>query len=96
MKNTFKIAITISQFGTLAKFYKTFAKKNREIIVEHVDDADTDEQHVAGIMYDKIVCEKSELKEKVQAYINKNYLYQECFDITEDGKKKTIMSETDL
>ena len=93
---TFVIKITIAQFGTLAKFYKTYAKKNREIIVEQVDDKDTDEQHVSGIMIDEIICKRSELKDKVMAFIDKNSLYQECFDVNEEGKKKSILSETDL
>ncbi len=93
---TFVIAITISEFGTLAKFYKTYAKKNREIIVEQVEFKGTSEQHVTGIMMDEIVCKRSELKDKVMAFIDKNSLYQECFNVTEEGKKKVILTETDF
>lgn len=92
----YKIAITISEFGNLAKFYKTYAKKNRIITVENVEFEGTSEQHNTGILEDSIVCEKSELKEKVKEFIHKNSLYQECFSIREEGKKKVIMTETDL
>lgn len=99
MKDTtkvFRIHITISQFGTLAKFYKTYAKKNREIIVEQIDFRDTDEQHVSGLMMDEIVCKPSQLKDKVEDFIHKNSLEQECFSIYSGNSKKEILTEDDF
>lgn len=95
-KEVFTIGITISEFGNLAKFYKTFAKKNRIIIVENVEFEGTSEQHNTGIMQDKIVCKLSELKEKVKDYVYKNSLEQESFNICREDSKKVIMTEDDL
>lgn len=96
IKKTFKIAITISEFGNLAKFYKTFSKGNREIIVEQIEFEDTDEQHNTGILTDSIVCTRKNLLVEVKKFIDKNFLWGECFSITEKGSKKVIATEDDL
>ena len=93
---TFIISITISEFGNLAKFYKTYAKGNIIIEVEGVEFEGTDEQHNTGIMTDKIVCKENKLKEKIKSFIYKNGLFGECFSIKEEGNKKVIMTEDDL
>lgn len=95
-KKTFKIAITISEFGNLAKFYKTYAKNNRLIEINEIEFEGTEDQHNAGIMTDTIVCTKENLLVEVTKFVDKNFLRGECFNITEDGKKKTIMTEADF
>jgi len=98
MKDTtqnFKILITISEFGNLAKFYKTYAKGNREIIVENIEFEGTDEQHNTGLLEETITCKPSELKEKIQEFVNKNSFRQECFSVTNE-KGKEVMQEGDL
>lgn len=98
MKDTtqnFKISITISEFGNLAKFYKTYAKGNREIIVENIEFEGTDEQHNTGLLIETITCKPSKLKEQVKKFVNKNYLEQESFSVKNE-KGKEIMQEKDL
>lgn len=93
---TFKIAITISEFGNLAKFYKTYAKGNREIIVEQIEFEGSNEQHNSGLMIDSIVCTRENLLVEVTKFVDKNFLRGESFNITEEGDKKVIMTEMDL
>ncbi len=96
IKKTFKIAITISEFGNLAKFYKTYAKGNREIIVEQIEFEGSPDQHNTGLMTDIIVCKRENLIAEVKKFIAKTFLWGESFNITEEGKKKVIMTEVDL
>ena len=96
IKKTFKIAITISEFGNLAKLYKTFAKGNRLIEVENIEFEGSADQHNTGIMTDTIVCLPENLLVEATKFVDKNFLRGESFNITEDGKKKVIMTEMDF
>jgi len=91
----FKISITISEFGNLAKFYKTYAKGNREIVVENIEFEGEDEQHNTGSLIETITCKPSQLKYKVQNFVNDNHLNQECFSV-KNNKGKEVMQEGDL
>lgn len=91
----FKISITVSEFGNLAKFYKTYAKGNRQIIVEDIEMEGEEDQHNTGLLIDTIVCYPTLLKEKVQKYVVDNSLQQECFSVT-NSKGKEVMQEKDL
>ena len=100
---TFIISITISEFGNLAKFYKTYAKGNREIIVDGIEYEGTDEQHNTGLLIDKLVCTVEDKKNfhsvltaKVKEFLDKNSLHQECFAITLEGSKKVLFTEEDF
>jgi len=90
------ISITISGFGNLAKFYKTYSKGNRVIEVENVEHENTKDQHNTGIMIESIICSKEKLHTKVTKFVDKNYLRGECFSVREKGKKKVIMTEEDF
>ena len=92
-KETFKIGITISEFGNLKKFYKTFAKGNRIIEVGQVEFEGTDEQHNSGIMTDTIICDPNNLENAVRNFVVKNGLEQECFSVRKEGSEKVILTE---
>jgi len=96
VKQIYKIAITIAEFGSLAKFYKTYAKGNREIVVENVEYEGHPDQHNTGIMKDTIICSAHKLKREVKKFIDKNSLQGEFFSITKKGSKKVLLTEDDL
>lgn len=100
---TFLIAISCSEFGNLAKFYKRFAKGNRIIEVESVEFEGDPDQHNTGILTDKFVFSKKpddnyypELQKAVENFLDKNSLHGECFSITKEGSKKVLFTEDDF
>jgi hypothetical protein len=100
---TFLIAITCSEFGNLQKFYKTYAKGNREIIIEGIEYEGTDEQHNTGLIIDKFTFKVRkdnnyypDLQKAVEDFLDKNNLHQECFSITREGSKKVLFTEDDF
>lgn len=100
---TFEIAITIAEFGNLAKFYKTFAKGNREIIVEGVEFEGHPDQHNTGILKEKFVCtikkgqtDHEVLAAKVEDFLDKNNLHGEFFSIRKEGSRKVLFTEDDF
>lgn len=99
----FKIAITCSEFGNLAKFYKRFAKGNREIQVEQIEFEGHPDQHNTGILVDKFTfpvrADKNYypvLQEAVENFLDKNNLHGESFNITQEGGKKVLFTEDDF
>jgi hypothetical protein len=98
-----KIAITCSEFGTLEKFYKTYAKNNRIITVEGVEYEGEPDQHNYGLIEENFTIEVKdkkkiypELQEYIENYLDKNSLHGECFSITKDGGKKELFTEDDF
>ena len=96
------LVITFSDFGTREKIYKNFSKNNREIIIEQVDDEDTDEHHVSGVLVDIITCKSSSKKDiatEVEKFIEDNSLFQQCFGIYKKddySKEKELYTEENL
>ena len=100
---TFLITITCSEFGNLQKFYKTYAKGNREIIIEGIEYEGTDEQHNTGLIIDKFTFKVKasnnyypELQKSVENFLDKNSLHGECFSIIKEGSKKVLFTEDDF
>jgi len=94
------IAITCSEFGNLAKFYKTYAKGNREIIVEGVEFEGHPDQHNYGLIKERFVLNVKdkkniypELSAHIENYLDKNSLHGESFSITKEGNKKVLFTE---
>ena len=98
-----EIAITISEFGSLKKFYKTFAKGNREIIVENIEFEGHPDQHNSGVLREKFelrVKNKKkiypELSAHVENFLDKNNLHGECFSIRDLDTNKELFTEDDF
>lgn len=96
VKQIYKITITISCFGNLEKFYKTFAKGNKEIVLENIEFKGQPDQHNTGFMKDTIICSAHNLKKEVKKFIDKNSLKGEFFYVTKKGSKKVLLTEEDL
>jgi hypothetical protein len=94
-KQTYIIAITISCFGNLKNFYKTFAKGNREVILESIEFEGEPDQHNTGILKEKFVCTQSELKNRIRKYIDENSFRGESFSIKNE-KGKEVMTEDNM
>jgi len=47
-------------------------------------------------MKDEIVCKPSQLKDKVENFIYKNSLEQECFSVYSGNSKKELLTEDDF
>jgi hypothetical protein len=102
-KKKYTIAITISVLGNLAKFYKTYAKDNREIILENIEFKGKPDQHNTGILKQEIVCtikkgqtEYQALQAEVEDFLDKNELHGEFFSIYKVGRKKELFTEDDF
>jgi hypothetical protein len=98
-----KIAITCSQFGNLAKFYRTYAKGNREITVEGVEYAGQPDQHNYGLIEENFTIEAKdkkniypELQKYVENFLDKSGLHGEAFSIFLEGSKKELFTEDDF
>jgi hypothetical protein len=102
-KQTYIISITIGCFGNLKTFYKTFAKGNREVILENIEFKGSPDQHNTGILKEELVCsikegqsEHKALQSKVENFLDKNNLHGEFFSIRKEGSKKVLFTEDDF
>lgn len=102
-KQTYIISITIGCFGNLKNFYKTFAKGNREVILENIEYEGEPDQHNTGILKEKFTCtinkgqsEHKALQSRVENFLDKSNLHGEFFSIRKEGSKKVLFTEEDF
>ena len=88
--NKYKLICTFSHFGNETSLYNRF--KGKDIIIEDIEDKNTEDEHITGVIKEVITKDKNEtLKELMDSYFyhNKDLSNGECFGLYHYNTNKT-------